>query len=152
MAFVREEQKKAGVEVLQASALLHSHLATITAHMTLRIRYTQDSYDRIVLARDIALLTVAFSTTKWGDGLGRTLIQRILRLPNECGFLFNFQWGKTMRDGADHLMTVEYDTKCMTTCPIRAVEQYVTTSALIIVSVRGYLLDHSDDERIRTSI
>ena len=26
-----------------------------------------------------------------------------------------------MRDGADHLMIVEYDTKRMTTCPIRAV-------------------------------
>ena len=26
-----------------------------------------------------------------------------------------------MRDGADHPMTVENDTKCMPTCPIRAV-------------------------------
>ena len=47
MAFVREEQKKAGVEVSQAPALLHSHLAEIIAHMTLRIRCTQDSYNRI---------------------------------------------------------------------------------------------------------
>ena len=47
MAFVREEQKKARVEVSQAPALLHSHLAAIIAHMTLRIRCTQDSYDRI---------------------------------------------------------------------------------------------------------
>ena len=106
MAFVREEQKKSGVEVSQAPALLHSHLATINAHMTLRIRCTHDPYDRKVLARDIALFTVAFSTTKRGDGLSRTLIQRILRLPNECGFLFDFQWGKTMRGGANHLMTV----------------------------------------------
>ena len=30
-----------------------------------------------------------------------------------------------MRDGADHLMTVEYDTKRMTICPVRAVEQYI---------------------------
>ena len=48
MAFVREAQKKAGVEVSQAPALLHSHLAAIIAHMTLRIRCTQDSYDRIL--------------------------------------------------------------------------------------------------------
>ena len=49
MAFVREEQKKAGVEVSQAPALLHSPLAAIIAHMTLRIRYTQeDSYNRIL--------------------------------------------------------------------------------------------------------
>ena len=48
MAFVRVEQKKAGVKVSQAPALLHSHLAAIIAHMTLRIRYTQDPFDRIL--------------------------------------------------------------------------------------------------------
>ena len=140
MAFIREEQKKAGVEVSQAPAMLHSHLAKIIAHMTLRPRCTHDPYDRVVLARDIALFTVAFSTLKRGDGLSRTFIQRILRLPNECGFLFNFQWGKTMRDGADHLMTVEYDTKRMTTCPIRAVEQYIAVgTALGWNMTQGYL-------------
>ena len=140
MAFIREEQKKAGVEVSQAPAMRHSHLAAIIAHMTLRIQRTQDPYDRIVLAGDIALFTVGFSTLKGGDGLSRTLIQRILRLPNECSFIFNFQWGKKMRDGADHLMTVEYDTKRMTTCPIRAVEQYIAVgTALGWNMTQGYL-------------
>ena len=131
VAFMRQEQKKAGVEVSQAPAMLHSHLTAIIAYMTPRIRCTQDPYDRIVLARDIALFTVAFSTLKRGDGLSRILIQRILRLPNECGFLFNFQWGKTIRDGADHLMTVEYNTKRMTTRPIRAVEQYIAVGTAL---------------------
>ena len=140
MAFIREEQKMAGVKVSQAPAMLHSHLTAIIAHMTLHIRCTQDPYDRVVFARDIALFTVAFNTLKRGDGLRRTLIQRILRLPNECGFLFNFQWGKTMRDGADHLMTVEQDTKPMTTCPIRAVEQYIAVgTALGWNMTQGYL-------------
>ena len=58
MAFIREEQKKAGVELSQSSAMLHSHLTA--AHMTLRIRCTQDPYDKIVFARDITLFTVAF--------------------------------------------------------------------------------------------
>ena len=139
-AFIREEQKKAGVEVSQAHAMLHSHLTAIIAQMTLRIRCTQDPYDRIVFPRDIALFRVAFSTLKRGDGLSRTLIQRILRLHNECGSLFNFQWRKTMRDGADHLMTVEYGTKRMTTCPIRAVEQYIAVgTALGWNMTQGYL-------------
>ena len=125
MAFVREEQKKAGVKVSQAPALLRSHLVAIIAHMAFRIRCTHDPYDRIVLARDIALFTLAFSTTKRGDELSRTATQRMLRLSNECGFLFNFQWAKAMRDGAGHLMTVEYDTKRMTACPVREVEQYI---------------------------
>ena len=69
-----------------------------------RLQCTSDLYTRVVLARDLALFTVAFETTKRGDELSRTLIQRILRIPNLSGFLFNFQWGKTMRDVADHLI------------------------------------------------
>ena len=45
-----------------------------------------------------------------------------------------------MRDGADHLMTVEYDTKRMTTCPIRAVEKYIAVgTALGWNMTQGYL-------------
>ena len=45
-----------------------------------------------------------------------------------------------MRDGADHLMTVEYDTKRMTTCPIRAVEQYIAVgTALGWNMTQGYI-------------
>ena len=140
MAFIWEEQKKAGVEVSQAPAMLHSHLTAIIAHMTLHIRCTQDPYDRVGFARDIALITVAFNTLKRGDGLSRTLTQRILRLPNERGFLFNFQGGKMMRDGADHLMTIEYDTKRMTTRPMSAVEQYIAVgTALGWNMTQGYL-------------
>ena len=36
-----------------------------------------------------------------------------------------------MRDGADHLMAVEYDTKRMTTCPIREVEQYIAVGTAL---------------------
>ena len=139
-AFIREEQKKAGVEASQAPAMLHNHLTATIVHMTPRLRCTQDLYDRVVFARNIALFTVAYNTLQRGDGLSRTPTQRILRLPNECDFLFNFQLGKTMRNGADHLVTVEYDTKRMTTCPIRAVEQYITPgTALGWNMTQGYL-------------
>ena len=44
------------------------------------------------------------------------------------------------RRGADHLMTVEYDTKRMTTCPIRAVEQYIAVgTALGWIMTQRYL-------------
>ena len=94
IAFIREEQKKAGVEVSQAHAMLHSHLTAIIAHMTLRIRCTENPYDRIVLARDIALFKVVFSTLERGEGLSRTLIQRMLRLPKECGFFLTSNGGR----------------------------------------------------------
>ena len=49
----------------------------------------------------------------------------LLRLPKDSGFMFNFQWGKTLRGGADHLMTVPYNEKHFATCPGRAGEQFI---------------------------
>ena len=68
-----------------------SHLDTIVSTLRARLQRKSDPYTRVVLTRDLALFTVAFETTKCGDELSRTLIQRILRLPNLKGFLFNFQ-------------------------------------------------------------
>ena len=36
-----------------------------------------------------------------------------------------------MRDSADHLMTVEHDTKYKAACPIRAVEQYIAVGTAL---------------------
>ena len=80
MTFTREEQKKAGVAVKQAPAVLPSHLNTIVSPLRATLQCTSDPYTRVVLARDLALFTMAFETTKRGDELSRTLIQRILRL------------------------------------------------------------------------
>ena len=34
--------------------------------------------------------------------------------------MFNFQYGKTQRDGADHILTVPYDEEYVAVCPVRA--------------------------------
>ena len=39
--------------------------------------------------------------------------------------MFSFQWGKILRDGSDHLITVPHEEECVATCPVRAVEQFV---------------------------
>ena len=69
----------------------------------------------------------SFPHKKRGDELSRTLIQRVLCLPNECSLLFNSQWAKALCSGADHLLTVSYDQQCSATYTVRAVEQVVTT-------------------------
>ena len=119
MAFSKE-QKKAGVLVKQAPALFHSNLliAAIIAPLRARLQFTEEAEERVTLACDIAV----FSTTKRGDELSRTLIQRILRLLNRSGFMFNFQWDKTLRDGVDHPLTATYNEEHIATCPVRAVE------------------------------
>ena len=90
MAFSREEQKKASVTVKQASAFLSNHLRAFVVPLRARLCCTEDPYKRALLARGIALFTVAFRTTKIEDELSRTQIQRIPCLPNKCDLLFNF--------------------------------------------------------------
>ena len=120
--------------------MLSSHLHTIVSPLRACLQCASDPYTRVALARVLALFTVAFKTTKRGDELSRTLIQGTLRLPNLSGFLFNFQWGKTMRDGADHFISVAYNHECLATCPVTAVEQLIAVgSAMDWDMTRGYL-------------
>ena len=94
LTFTTEEQKQAGVLVKQAPAILHGHLETLVRSMRTKLQSTVSILERVTLARNIAFLAVAFSTTKRGAELTNTLIQRVLRLLNKSGLLFNFQWGK----------------------------------------------------------
>ena len=140
LAFTREEQKKAGVAVKQAPAVLPSHLHAIVSPLRARLRCISDRYTCVVLARDLTLFNVAFETTKRGDERRRTLIQRILRLLNLSGFLFTLQWGKTMRDAADHLISVAYNHKCLVTYPVTAEEQLIPVESVMGWDMtRGYL-------------
>ena len=125
MAFKTGEQKQAGVLVKQAPTILRSHLAQILLPMRTQLQIATSDVGRVTLARDIAFFTVAFSTTKRGAQLTATLIQRILRLPNKSGLMFNFQDGKTQRDGANHVLTVPYDEEYVAVCPVRAVTQLI---------------------------
>lgn len=74
MAFTISDQTRAGVKVKQAPTLLHSHLAAIIAPLRARLQITLDPVQKVVLARNIAIFAVAFSTTKRGDELMRTLV------------------------------------------------------------------------------
>ena len=109
--------------VKQVPAPLDSHLKEIITPMHTRMDCTSNTTERGILTRGIALYPVAFHTTKRGDELSRTLIHRILHLPNESEFLFNFHWGNTMRDGADHLLAITYYNQWLATCLVRTVEQ-----------------------------
>jgi len=125
MRFTTRQQKRAGVLVKQAPAILRSHLHQMIVPMRIEIDVTTSKMNKVIVARDVAFFMVAFNTTKRGEELASTLIQRILRLPNRSGLMFNFQWGKTQRDGADHVVSVEYDVECLPLCPVGAVERYV---------------------------
>lgn len=56
-------------------------------------------------------------------------------MPNDTGLRFNFQRRKTIRDGADHLLTVAYDTLA-STCPVQAVEQSAAVEEISLESIK----------------
>ena len=140
MTFGPEKQKKAKVAVKKPPAVLPSHLHAIVSPLRARLQCISDPYTRVVLARDLTLFMVAFESTKRGDELSRTIIQRTLRLPNLSGFPLNFLWGKTMKDGADHLISVAYNHECSAPSPVTAGEQLIAVgSAMAWDLTRGYL-------------
>ena len=62
------------------------------------------------------------------------------QVSNLSGFLFNFQWGKAVKDGADHLISVAYNQEYFATYPVTAVEQLIAVgSAMGWDMTRGYL-------------
>ena len=67
MAFTWFEQKRAGVLIKQAPALLCSHLESRVRPTQQELRATMDPVQKVLLATNIALFTVAFRTTKRGD-------------------------------------------------------------------------------------
>lgn len=86
---------------------------------------TTEQVQEVILARNTELFTVAFCTTR-GEIDAHTSIQRVLGLTNHFGFMFSFQWGETMRNGANHFLTIPYEEVRVATCPIRAVgEQWI---------------------------
>lgn len=86
--------------------------------MCTRMCCNPNTTERVILVQEIALYSVAFRTMWRGDEFSRTLIQRILRLPDASGLFCTFQLVKTVRDG------LTYDKQSLAICLVQAVEQY----------------------------
>lgn len=68
------------------AALWRSHLVKIVTPMRAQLQLTRSAFDRMMLARDMAFFTIAFSTTNRSGELVSTLIHRIMRLPNRSSY------------------------------------------------------------------
>lgn len=111
--------------VHQTYTLLCRRLSAVVIPPWTRLQHTAAPMECLSLARDAAMAMIAFSTTNLGDAFIRTPIQRIMCPSNDSSLMFNFQLGKTVRDGTDQLLTAPYDKDDLTICPILLVEQYV---------------------------
>ena len=123
--FVTEEQKRVGVQVNQAAPMLAHTLEDLLREMRARSQTAPSLKERISLTRDIALYSLAFASMRRGFDLSFTLGSQVLRLPDSRGFVFNFQFGKTLRAASKESVVIQPDKESPSICAVRAVDEYI---------------------------
>jgi hypothetical protein len=129
---IREEQARAGCMVHSARqrALLPEKLSQLVCFMkndaqNLAYEKKWPMYVRRLL--DIAWLCIQFRSLNRGAELSDLRIGNTVFGPNDCCVVFQFVFGKSMRDGSSH----EFAVKALPgdpTCPVAAFRAYVSVS------------------------
>jgi hypothetical protein len=122
---IKMEQLSGGVVPRQARLLFAFKLRTVLARMNKTLGRTALSPGwRFRILRARAMFTLGAKSLKRGAELGTTRTGPILRFPDNSGFLFNYVWGKTLRDGSKHVFGVKR-TEDPLLCPVTMIEEYV---------------------------
>ena len=139
---LRSEQLSAGVTPAQAKPLFSQKLRVLSVEM-LRVLGSgvhMEPGTRFGILRARAMLLLDAHSLKRGSELGQTLVQSVLRMPDDSGMLFNYVWGKTLRTGSAHVFGVlrlHHDAEAM--CPIVALDAYVKGAEELGVVLSGEL-------------
>ena len=104
LVFTTQEQLRAGVTPKQATPILRPDLQNLMRDMHTCLLCPARPVDRLAYARDMALFAITFRTGSRGSDLAKLLAAQILRLPSSQGIVLNFQFTKTLRDGAAHAL------------------------------------------------
>ena len=71
--------------------------------------------------------------------MGPVKVPKILRFPNDDGFLFNPVWGKTLRDGDNNVFGIKRNPQTKI-CPVQRIEHYMAVAQQLRIDLtRGYL-------------
>ena len=85
---------------------------------------TLNASEQFVTARDKAFFKTLFYSGDREGGLGQVKTAETARFPDYSGFLINYIWGKTLRDGASNLFGLRRHPKSAPR-PVTAKEEYV---------------------------
>jgi hypothetical protein len=97
-----------------------------------------------------AMLLVAMVSLQRGKQLGETRTESIMRFPDDRGLLFNYVFGKTLRNGTKHVFGVLRSEDAVM-CPVTAMDEYVHGAAKLGVRLGGhgrYLFPPCRDGRV----
>jgi hypothetical protein len=96
------------------------------------------------------MLLLAMVSLQRGKQLGETRSESIMRFPDDRGLLFNYVFGKTLRNGTKHVFGVLRSEDAVL-CPVTAVDEYVQGAARLGVELGGhgrYLFPPCRDGRV----
>ena len=79
---------------------------------------------RFSLLRTRAMLLVAMVSLQRGKQLGETRSESIMHFPDDRGLLFNYVYGKTLRNGTKHVFGV-LRSEDVVMCPVTAMDEYI---------------------------
>ena len=104
------------------------------------------------MSRDIALFVTAFHTVQRGLGLSHALVAQVLSLPGDEGLIFNFHFGKTLRESS-LAVVVRRDRGCPELCPVRAVQEFaIVAKSLGWEPCGGYMFSHVEADGSNSSL
>ena len=151
IAHVRVEQRRVGVIVQQARAMLSPVLLEVVRYLRRSARQLTTVRARVERSRDIALFVTAFHTAQRGFDLSHALAAQVLSLPKGEGLIFNFHFGKTLRSSS-HAVVARRDRDCNELCPVRAVQEFALVTKHAGWPPReGYLFPQVDPDGSRGS-
>ena len=113
--------------VNQTAPMLEHMLINLLGDMRSRAQVAASLAERISLARDIALFSLAFYSMRRGYDLSFKVGSNIPKLSNSRYLIFNFQFGQTLR-ASGKAVVVLADRDCPVIRPFRAVTAYISVA------------------------
>ena len=139
---IRREQLLRGVAPKQARPVFATKIRVVSAHIRAMLDVssdapvTQDSA-RFTMLRTRAMLVLDLCSLKRGAELGTTLTDSVIRFPDGSGMIFNYTWGKTLRNGSSHVFGVMANPGDADLCPVRCLDEYVRGARSMGILVHG---------------
>lgn len=119
---LRKRQLLAAVTTKVTRPAWSSTMRDLLENMFCSAQVEPNPQTRAVILHDRAYILDTFRTMVRGSQAGQTLIQKVIWLPNREGLMFGYSWGKTLRDGTEHVFAVRRDSSDPHICLVTAIE------------------------------
>ena len=94
---VTAEQLQARVTPKQATPFFIDKLTQLSSHLDRKLTNTKKSLEKFIIACDQAYFKMVFFSGDRPGDLVQVKVPKILRFPNDDGFLFNHVWGEDVK-------------------------------------------------------